>query len=122
MSAILDLLRSGQAEPGSSREALTQGESSTLAAEPTFDDVLPGRHNDRIVLTYTPLDEKAALAHVRDNGAGATCLFVGTTRDDFQGRSGGQARRDLGHRKVLSLHIRERASRTVTAYVTFLSP
>ncbi|KAE8229895.1 hypothetical protein CF326_g5113 [Tilletia indica] len=38
-------------------------------------------------LTYDPIDEGAVLRAVRDPGAGATCLFVGTTRDEFQGRA-----------------------------------
>ncbi|KAK0567215.1 hypothetical protein OC861_002812 [Tilletia horrida] len=37
-------------------------------------------------LTYDPIDEAQVLKAVRDPGAGATCLFVGTTRDNFQGR------------------------------------
>ncbi|KAK0535739.1 hypothetical protein OC834_001427 [Tilletia horrida] len=38
-------------------------------------------------LTYEPIDEAAVLKAVRDPGAGATCLFVGTTRDSFHGRA-----------------------------------
>ncbi|CAD6886582.1 unnamed protein product [Tilletia controversa] len=38
-------------------------------------------------LTYEAIDEGAVLRAVRDPGAGATCLFVGTTRDHFQGRA-----------------------------------
>ncbi|PWN45310.1 Molybdopterin biosynthesis MoaE, partial [Ceraceosorus guamensis] len=37
-------------------------------------------------LTYDALDESAALRHVRDASAGGTVLFVGTTRDTFQGK------------------------------------
>ncbi|PWN31484.1 Molybdopterin biosynthesis MoaE [Meira miltonrushii] len=42
---------------------------------------------DRIQLTYDELDEKLALKHVNDHGAGASVLFVGTTRNEFQGKS-----------------------------------
>ncbi|KAL9933150.1 hypothetical protein V8E36_007868 [Tilletia maclaganii] len=38
-------------------------------------------------LTYEAIDEGSVLRAVRDAGAGATCLFVGTTRDHFQGRA-----------------------------------
>lgn len=36
-------------------------------------------------LTYERLDVPAILASVGDNGAGAQALFIGTTRDNFQG-------------------------------------
>lgn len=39
---------------------------------------------DLAQLTYDALDESEALRYVRDAGAGATVLFVGTTRDTFQ--------------------------------------
>lgn len=40
---------------------------------------------DFAMLTETELDEKRAVKHVADDGAGATVLFSGTTRDSFQG-------------------------------------
>ena len=40
---------------------------------------------DSFVLTYDPLDTTAIIESVRDNGAGALALFVGTTRDNFNG-------------------------------------
>lgn len=36
-------------------------------------------------LTFDALDEKKALAFVGHSSAGASVLFVGTTRDNFQG-------------------------------------
>lgn len=41
---------------------------------------------DCFELAYQPLDEAAALKHVRSAGSGATCVFVGTTRDSFAGQ------------------------------------
>ncbi|KAF6767139.1 Molybdopterin biosynthesis MoaE [Kalmanozyma brasiliensis GHG001] len=41
---------------------------------------------DTAFLTYDELDEKAALRSVADDGAGATVLFSGTTRDSFRGK------------------------------------
>lgn len=43
-------------------------------------------HGDTALLTYEELDEKAALRSVADDGAGATVLFSGTTRDSFRGK------------------------------------
>lgn len=44
-------------------------------------------NGDSIVLTMDKLDETGALNHVRRAEAGATVLFVGTTRNEFQGAS-----------------------------------
>ncbi|PWN52742.1 MoaE-domain-containing protein [Violaceomyces palustris] len=41
---------------------------------------------DKACLTYQRLDEAQAIKEVADNGAGATVLFSGTTRDNFQGK------------------------------------
>ncbi|KAF8560314.1 molybdenum cofactor synthesis 2 [Imleria badia] len=38
------------------------------------------------VLTYKPLDVDAIMRSVRDDGAGATAVFVGTTRNSFKGK------------------------------------
>lgn len=38
-------------------------------------------------LSCTPLDEAAASKHVRHPSAGATCVFVGTTRNSFGGKT-----------------------------------
>jgi hypothetical protein len=37
------------------------------------------------VLTYEPLDVDAIMRSVRDDSAGATAVFVGTTRNSFKG-------------------------------------
>lgn len=42
---------------------------------------------DCACLTFEVLDEKQAIRSVSDNGAGATVLFSGTTRDNFQGKT-----------------------------------
>ena len=41
---------------------------------------------DLIQITNNRLDVAAISASVTDPGTGATSLFVGTTRDNFQGR------------------------------------
>ncbi|EGO26539.1 hypothetical protein SERLADRAFT_339519, partial [Serpula lacrymans var. lacrymans S7.9] len=38
------------------------------------------------VLTYAPLDVDAIIRSVGDDGAGATAVFIGTTRDSFKGK------------------------------------
>ena len=38
-----------------------------------------------IVLTYSPLDAKAIVDNVQDAAAGATAVFIGTTRNSFRG-------------------------------------
>jgi molybdopterin synthase catalytic subunit len=40
---------------------------------------------DNFGLTYDPLDVAQIMNTVRDDGAGALALFVGTTRDNFNG-------------------------------------
>ncbi len=46
---------------------------------------IKSRHGDVALLTYDELDEKEAIRMVSDDGAGATVLFSGTTRDSFKG-------------------------------------
>ncbi|KAG9086244.1 Molybdopterin synthase catalytic subunit [Ceratobasidium sp. UAMH 11750] len=41
---------------------------------------------DNFTLTYEPLDVSEIMDSVRDDGAGALALFVGTTRDNFNGK------------------------------------
>ncbi|KAG8744777.1 Molybdopterin synthase catalytic subunit [Ceratobasidium sp. 414] len=41
---------------------------------------------DNFALTYDPLDVSSIMDSVRDDGAGALALFVGTTRDNFNGK------------------------------------
>ncbi|KAI0651933.1 molybdenum cofactor synthesis 2 [Trametes meyenii] len=38
-------------------------------------------------LTYEPLDTQAIIRSVADDGAGATAVFIGTTRNSFKGRA-----------------------------------
>ncbi|EPQ60621.1 MoaE-domain-containing protein [Gloeophyllum trabeum ATCC 11539] len=38
------------------------------------------------VLTHCPLDTQAIIDSVADDGAGATAVFIGTTRNTFQGK------------------------------------
>lgn len=38
-------------------------------------------------LTYEPLDTQAIIESVADDGAGATAVFIGTTRNSFKGTS-----------------------------------
>lgn len=40
---------------------------------------------DEALLTSLPLAEKSILESIRSTKAGGLCLFVGTTRDTFQG-------------------------------------
>jgi molybdopterin synthase catalytic subunit len=47
---------------------------------------------DAAVLTHAPLDGGALLADVREPAAGATVLFVGTTRNEFDGACGARGR------------------------------
>ena len=42
---------------------------------------------DNIVITHNQLDIGAISSSVTDNNTGATSLFVGTTRDNFQGKA-----------------------------------
>jgi hypothetical protein len=42
-------------------------------------------NGDIVFLTSEELDEREALQHVRKAEAGATVLFVGTTRNEFKG-------------------------------------
>ena len=39
------------------------------------------------VLTYDDLKVQQIISSVSDDGAGATAVFIGTTRDSFRGRS-----------------------------------
>ncbi|QRW13867.1 molybdenum cofactor biosynthesis protein [Ceratobasidium sp. AG-Ba] len=41
---------------------------------------------DNFGLTYDPLDISGIMNSVRDDGAGALAVFVGTTRDNFNGK------------------------------------
>ncbi|CAE6519009.1 unnamed protein product [Rhizoctonia solani] len=41
---------------------------------------------DSFSLSYSPLDINRIMDSVRDNGAGALAVFVGTTRDNFNGK------------------------------------
>lgn len=41
---------------------------------------------DSFCLTHEPLDVDKIMNSVRDNGAGALVTFVGTTRDNFNGK------------------------------------
>ncbi|KAJ5116332.1 Molybdopterin synthase catalytic subunit [Penicillium angulare] len=43
--------------------------------------------NIHLTLTYSPLDANTYLAHTSSPEAGANILFVGTTRDTFEGRA-----------------------------------
>lgn len=40
------------------------------------------------VLTYDKLDSEAIIQSVQDDAAGAIAVFIGTTRNSFQGASG----------------------------------
>ncbi|OKO97295.1 Molybdopterin synthase catalytic subunit [Penicillium subrubescens] len=44
-------------------------------------------HNIHLTLTYSPLDANTYLAQTSSPTAGANTLFLGTTRDTFEGRS-----------------------------------
>lgn len=63
----------------------TGSDPETVEPDDEFSETLAS--GDRIVLTYSELDERQALQHVRDAGAGASVLFVGTTRNEFEGKS-----------------------------------
>ncbi|RDB28780.1 Molybdopterin synthase catalytic subunit [Hypsizygus marmoreus] len=38
-------------------------------------------------LSYTPIDVNKVTSSVQDDGAGATAVFIGTTRNSFEGKS-----------------------------------
>jgi hypothetical protein len=40
---------------------------------------------DILELTYDTLDSETIIKSVQDNGAGAVAVFIGTTRDTFEG-------------------------------------
>ncbi|EAW09353.1 molybdopterin synthase catalytic subunit [Aspergillus clavatus NRRL 1] len=44
-------------------------------------------HNIHLELTYSPLNPSQALTHTSSPAAGANVLFLGTTRDTFEGRA-----------------------------------
>ena len=50
------------------------------------------------VLSYNPLDAQEIIASVGDNQAGATAVFIGTTRNSFKGN---QRRHNLLEWKLL---------------------
>jgi hypothetical protein len=78
MSLILSKVRAGVWKNGE------VANGSVAEPDEEFDEVL--ENGDRIILTNSELDESRALAFVRDAGAGATVLFVGTTRNEFEGK------------------------------------
>jgi molybdopterin synthase catalytic subunit len=43
---------------------------------------------DTLELTYDKLNAESITTTVQDDGAGAIALFIGTTRDSFQGEPG----------------------------------
>lgn len=49
---------------------------------------------DTLELTYEKLDAEAITGTVKDDGAGAIALFIGTTRDSFQGEASMGERKD----------------------------
>lgn len=83
MSAILSKVKANVWEKVSGEEG---GEEVQILQKDEEFDELTGI-DDRIVLTYDELDERVALRHVYDQCAGASVLFVGTTRNEFQGKS-----------------------------------
>ena len=46
---------------------------------------IKSQYGDEAILPYDELNEKEAIRFVGDDGAGATVLFSGTTRDSFKG-------------------------------------
>ncbi|CDS82235.1 related to molybdopterin synthase large subunit [Sporisorium scitamineum] len=69
-----------------SSSAHEAGPSTTPAHPSSNSSSIKSQHGDEAVLTYDVLDEKDAIAFVADDGAGATVLFSGTTRDSFRGK------------------------------------
>lgn len=55
--------------------------ASTAAKETTS-------FGDTLELTYEKLNAESITTTVQDDGAGAIALFIGTTRDSFQGEPG----------------------------------
>ncbi|KAL2003754.1 hypothetical protein VTN02DRAFT_2390 [Thermoascus thermophilus] len=62
--------------------------------------------NIHIELTYAPLDPNAVLSQVSSPAAGANVLFLGTTRDSFEGRAVAQ----LSYTSYAPLALRTLAS------------
>lgn len=68
-----------------------------MATDPNMDGMsafsVDGRletDNGVSVLTHTPLDTTHIVASVGNAGAGATAVFIGTTRDSFKGHNHSQ--------------------------------
>ena len=82
-----------QVDPSESTSRMTgtlsqEGGLSPASAEasPSTSGSIRNQYGDEAVLTYSVLDEKQAMKFVADDGAGATVLFSGTTRDSFRGK------------------------------------
>lgn len=60
--------------------------SSCASPSSSISGSIKSRHGDEALLTYDILDEKHAIRAVSSDGAGATVLFSGTTRDSFRGK------------------------------------
>ncbi len=61
--------------------------SSSAYPSSSISGSIKSSHGDEALLTYDVLDEKHAIRAVSSDGAGATVLFSGTTRDSFRGKS-----------------------------------
>lgn len=59
--------------------------ANNAASESVAMSLTESTTGDSFGLTYDPLDITAIMDSVRDDGAGALALFVGTTRDNFNG-------------------------------------
>lgn len=61
--------------------------SASMALSLPEDPYLQTNEDDDIVgLTYRPIDELQEVERVKDGTAGAVCTFIGTTRDNFEGK------------------------------------
>ncbi|TKY87203.1 hypothetical protein EX895_003880 [Sporisorium graminicola] len=69
----------------STRQDADSSTASALLSSPASSSI-KSQYGDEAVLTYEVLNEKDAVSFVADNGAGATVLFSGTTRDSFRGK------------------------------------
>ena len=69
--------------------ASSQAAGSSASAASTLASAsgsVKSQYGDEALLTYDVLNEKEAISFVADDGAGASVLFSGTTRDSFRGK------------------------------------
>lgn len=80
MAGKVPVAQRSTTESTATRETLTGYPAASTAAKETT------ALGDILELTYERLNAEMITATVKDDGAGAIALFIGTTRDSFQGQ------------------------------------